>query len=125
MAFPGTYNFNYYVGDTFEFIISPKDATGVALDMTPYMYNVTTNPNNVKFRIANKRGHTPTPTFYTTGTAVVNDTDNIVLCKISASTGSTLVSGTLYYYDVQISDNTNIYTILTGTSTPTDDVYGV
>jgi len=31
MAFPGTYNFNYYRGDRYEFVIRPKTANGDAL----------------------------------------------------------------------------------------------
>jgi hypothetical protein len=30
MAFPGSYNFNYYRGDTAEFVIRPKTANGSA-----------------------------------------------------------------------------------------------
>ena len=33
MAFPGTYNFNYYRGDTNEFVISPKNSDGTTFQL--------------------------------------------------------------------------------------------
>ena len=36
MAFPGTYNFSYYKGDTNEFVIRPKNSSGSAFDLTGY-----------------------------------------------------------------------------------------
>ena len=124
MPFPGTYNFNYYKGDTFQFIIYPKASDGTAFDMTPYMYHVSTNPNNVKFRIASSRGSSPVPTYSATLTSVVNDVDNIVTCTITSTQGANLSSATTYYYDLQITDGTVVYTLLTGTITVTDDIYG-
>jgi hypothetical protein len=47
MAFPGTYNFNYYRGDTFSFIIAPKNSTGGAFPLTGY---------SAEFNIATSRG---------------------------------------------------------------------
>jgi hypothetical protein len=112
MAFPGTYNFNYYRGDTFQFIVRPKDAVGDNFDLTGYTAILT---------IANQRG--PGATQYA-GTAVVNTVDDIVTCTISATTGRNLVPTTSWVYDVQITDGTNIYTILTGNITSTNDITG-
>ena len=50
MAFPGTYNFNYYRGDTFQFIVRPKDANGDQFDLDGY---------TAGFTIASSRGATP------------------------------------------------------------------
>ena len=36
MAFPGSYNFNYYRGDTAEFVVRPKTANGDAFDLTGF-----------------------------------------------------------------------------------------
>jgi hypothetical protein len=111
MAFPGTYNFNYYRGDTFQFIVRPKDAQGDQFDLTGY---------TATFTIASSRGATPT-NFYA-ATATVNTVDDIVTCTISAGTGQNLVPATSWVYDVQITDATNVYTLLTGNITSTDDV---
>lgn len=112
MAFPGTYNFNYYRGDTFQFIIRPKDAVGDQFDLTGY---------TAIFTIANQRG---TGATQYTGLAVVNSVDDIVTCTISSSVGRNLVPTTAWVYDVQITDGTNIYTILTGTISSTNDITG-
>ena len=116
MAFPGTYNFNYYRGDTAEFVIQPKNSNGEAFDLTGY---------SASFIIANTRG--PSPTFTRTANAVVNDVTNIITCTITPSIGRDLAAGT-YVYDVQITDVTPnpdvIFTLLTGTITSTNDVVG-
>ena len=114
MAFPGTYNFNYYRGDTFSFIIRPKDANGASFPLDAYSTAV--------FTIANKRGDGAT--FTTTGTATIDTVNDIVTCTIASTTGANLDAGTLYYYDVQISYGSIITTLLTGTITPTDDITG-
>ena len=36
MAFPGTYNISYYKGDTFEFLLNPKDTSGNPFNLTGY-----------------------------------------------------------------------------------------
>lgn len=112
MAFPGTYNFNYYRGDTFSFIVRPKTTTGDSFNLSGY---------TAIFTIANKRG--PGATQYT-GTAVVNTVENYVTCTIPASTGRNLAPTTSWVYDVQITNASTIYTLLTGTITPTDDITG-
>jgi hypothetical protein len=115
MAFPGTYNFNYYRGDTAEFVIRPKTASGSASDLTNY---------TATFTIANRRGSTGTQYV---ATAVVNDTTDIITCTITPAVGRTLLSG-VYVYDVQITNaipNPDvILTVLTGSITVTDDVTG-
>lgn len=111
MAFPGTYNFNYYRGDTFEFIVRPKDAVGDAFDLTGYTSS---------FTIASGRGESPA-TYYA-ATSTVDLIDDIVTCTISSATGQNLLPTTTWVYDVQITDGTNVYTLLTGNITVTDDV---
>jgi hypothetical protein len=115
MAFPGTYNFNYYRGDTAEFVIRPKSNSNnnEAFDLTGY---------TAIFTIATARGVAGTA-----ATAVVNDVTNIITCTIVPSVGRTLAAGT-YVYDVQITNATPnpdvIFTILNGTVTVTDDITG-
>lgn len=113
MSFPGTYNFNYYRGDTFSFIVRPKDASGAAFDLTSY---------SAIFTVASSRG--ASPTFSYTGTATVNTVDDIVTCTIPAATGRNLDPDISWVYDVQITNGSTIYTLLTGIITSTDDITG-
>lgn len=54
MAFPGTYNINYYKGDTFEFNVYPKNSDGTA-------FNLNTDPAyTASFTIATRRGSAST-----------------------------------------------------------------
>jgi hypothetical protein len=115
MAFPGTYNFSYYRGDTAEFVIRPKNSNGSAYDLTNY---------SATFTIANRRGSTGTQY---AGTVTVNSTTDIITCTIIPSVGRTLAAGT-YVYDVQITNAVPnpdiILTVLTGSITVTDDITG-
>lgn len=116
MAFPSTYDFNYYRGDTAQFVARPKNANdGSSFDLANY---------SAIFTIANQRGSAGTQY---TASAVVNTTTDIITCTITPTVGRTLAAGT-YVYDVQITDATPtpdvIYTILTGTITVTDDITG-
>ena len=112
MAFPGTYNFNYYRGDRYEFVIRPKTATGGAFDLTGYSAN---------FTVANARGENKTQYEMQ---AVVDGGADTVTCTILPGAGEELAAGT-YVYDVQIdSGATLVYTLLTGSITVTDDITG-
>jgi hypothetical protein len=112
MAFPGSYNFNYYRGDTAEFVIRPKNSNGSAFDLTGY---------TSEFFIANQRGSAATQY---EAQAVVNATTDIVTCTILPGVGRQLAPGT-YVYDVQITSGAAvIFTLLTGTITVTDDITG-
>jgi hypothetical protein len=115
MAFPKTHNFNYYRGDTFEFIVELKSQGGNDFDISPF--------DNYVFRIANKRGSGATQY---AGLAVKVDPAS-VKCTITPAVGRTMAAGD-YFYDVQITDTTpdpdTIYTVLTGVMTVIDDVSG-
>lgn len=115
MAFPGTYNINYYEGDTYDFIIYPKTANGAVYDLENY---------TVAFTIANAVGPNPTMSFL--GEASIDATYSYITCRILPDAGKTnLVAGTTYYYDVQISNGTTLrYTLLKGTVSVTADVTG-
>lgn len=114
MAFPGTYNFNYYRGDTFEFIVRPKDSNGSPFDLDGY---------TASFTIANQRG-SGADAIQFTATASVNAVDNIVTCTVTSGVGRNLSPDISWVYDVQITNEINIYTLLTGTITATDDITG-
>jgi hypothetical protein len=112
MAFPGTYNFSYYRGDTNQFVIRPKNANGAAFDLTGY---------TAIFTIANRRGSTGTQY---EAQAVVDTANDLVTCTILPGVGRSLAAGT-FVYDVQITTGAaNIVTILTGSITVTDDITG-
>ena len=112
MAFPGTYNFSYYRGDTNQFVIRPKNANGTSFDLTGY---------TAEFIIANSRGSTGTQY---EAQAVVDTTNDLVTCTILPGVGRSLAAGT-FVYDVQITTGAaNIITILTGSITVTDDITG-
>jgi hypothetical protein len=113
MAFPGTYNFNYYRGDTFEFIINPKDASGAAFSLTGFEGEMT---------IANKRGTAADVNSYF-GTVEKNNTGGLI-CTITPTVGRSLTSGIAWQYDVEIVSATEIFTLLTGTITVTEDITG-
>jgi hypothetical protein len=117
MAFPGTYNINYYKGDTYEFRIYPKDAAGNPFELTSYI-------GSESFTIANVRGSEATTTVY----AFADIVDDYVLCTIRPGDSLNLVAGTTYYYDVSIDktgdDYDSVFTLLTGTITVTDHVSG-
>lgn len=117
MAFPGTYNINYYKGDTYEFRIYPKDAAGEPFDLSGY-------DGSQSFTIANARGSEASVTVY----AFASIETDYLLCAIRPADSLNLVAGTTYYYDVSI-DKTgvnydSVFTLLTGTITVTDHVSG-
>lgn len=113
MAFPGTYNFNYYKGDTYQFVIRPKNADGSAYDLNGY---------TGAFTIATARGSAGTKY---TAAASIDTVNNLVTCTISATVGATIPAGSTYVYDVQISNLSDIvHTLLTGTVSITEQVTG-
>jgi len=112
MAFPGTFNFSYYRGDTNQFVIRPKNASGAAFDLTGY---------TAIFTIANRRGSTGTQY---EAQAVVDTVNDLITCTILPGVGRQLTAGT-FVYDVQITTGaSNIITVLTGSITVTDDITG-
>jgi len=115
MAFPGTYNINYYKGDTFEFRIFPKDANGAAFPLN--------NFTSAKFTIAAARGSST----LIEGYAVISQDNQSIECAITPAVSSQLLmSQSPYVYDVEIGRDSSpydiIYTLLTGTITLTDQV---
>lgn len=121
MAFPGTYNIDYYKGDTFEFRVYPKDSTGSQFQINQY--------NQFRFTISNVLGDEVEggPTKETiNGYAAISDDGTYILCAITPDNGSNLVAGTTYYYDVEIgkiaSPYDYVYTLLQGTVNVSEQV---
>jgi hypothetical protein len=117
MAFPGTYDFSYYRGDTYQFIIRPRNESGANFQLDGY---------SAIFTIANRAGSGATQFSSTTPntlTAIVNTADDIITCTIDVVTGRALTPGT-WVYDVQVSNGTLVYTLLRGSITVTDDITG-
>jgi hypothetical protein len=114
MAFPATYNFSYYRGDTNEFVIRPKNSDGSAFDLDSY---------DAEFTIATARGAATSVVQYE-AQAVVDDVNNLVTCTILPSLGAQLAPGT-YVYDVQIDASASeVFTLLTGTISVTEQITG-
>ena len=124
MAFPGTYNFDYYRGDTFVFTITPKTSDGATFSLDSYA------SAGAIFTIASSRGNSPTSTINSVDdsaslSAVINTSTDIITCTIKPDARTVLVGGSTYYYDIEIFNGTSLrYTLLTGAITVTDDVTG-
>ena len=146
MAFPATYDFNYYKGDTFEFRIYPKKSDGTVFDLSTFYIptNYANTPDDVtdstatydsaQFTISNVRGATglatgmPLKCF-----ARVSDDNTFVQCAIRPADGNQLVAGTEYVYDVEVKKPSGlsgtgsyevVQTLLTGKIIITDQVTG-
>jgi hypothetical protein len=119
MAFPGTYNFNYYAGDTFEFFIYPKNSTGgVFTDLGDY---------SPKFTIATSRGSVEDVVLASSASTqlltTIDGTGTYISCTIKPEGGRNLL-GQSYVYDVEIEHESNgkVHTLLTGTISVTQDI---
>lgn len=117
MAFPGTYNINYYKGDTFEFRVYPKDASGAAFPLGQYVAPA----GLVRFTIAPAYGELKEGQTAVKGYAEISNDQTNILCVITPTNGNSLVAGTTYVYDIEIARESTpynyIYTLLTGTVT--------
>jgi hypothetical protein len=116
MGFPATFNILYYRGDTYEFVIQPKNADGTAFNLTNY-------PSaSSKFTVASRAG--ATDTFVFNGDVSVNNESSYVACTISSENGQSLVQGTSYVYDVQIRSASSTFTLVAGGLSVTNDISG-
>jgi hypothetical protein len=124
MAFPGTFNINYYKGDTYEFKIYPKDANGGPFPLTGYDLS-----EGSTFTISTERGFDGFAESIEGFSRISPDRTHIT-CAITPDNGSRLSSGQNYVYDVEIKkaavQNIDFYptvlTLLTGTIVITDEV---
>lgn len=117
MAFPATFNINYYKGDTYEFRIYPKDKSGSVFNVSSY--------TDVKFTINTARGVSANAI---EGYAQISDDGSYVQCAILPANGAAMTAGTTYVYDVEIKKTSSpynlVYTLLTGNITIKDQVTG-
>ena len=124
MAFPGTYDFDYYRGDTFVFTITPKTSAGATFALDSY------SAAGAIFSIASSRGDSPTTSIDSVAdtsklSAVINTSTDVITCTIKPGARTDLVGESTYYYDVEIFNSAALrYTLLTGAITVTDDVTG-
>jgi hypothetical protein len=146
MAFPSTYDFNYYKGDTFEFRIYPKKNDGTVFNLSSYQIasNTTTTIDDftdtvapydsARFTIASVRGSTlPAGENRVNCFARISDDGTYVQCAIRSTDSTTLVAGKEYVYDVEVTKPAGspgtgqyalVHTLLTGKITITDQVTG-
>lgn len=119
MAFPGTFNFSYYKGDTFEFRVYPKDSSGGVYPLGSF--------SNAKFTLSQNRGPTGQSTKVEAFATIVAS-DGYLLCAIRPVDGNALDSSKAYVYDVEIQKSGTpyplVYTLLTGTITIREQVTG-
>jgi hypothetical protein len=122
MAFPGTFNINYYRGDTYEFRIYPKDANGNPFVLTGY--NLT---EGVKFTMSTERGENGILD-QLEGYAKISSDGSYIDCAILPSNGDDMDLSSNYVYDVEIFKTGTPYplvtTLLTGTISVTEQVTG-
>lgn len=125
MAFPGTFDIQYYRGDTYEFKLYPKDATGAAFNLDGY--DLTTG---VEFTFSTARGFVGSDTKRKCLSRISSDR-TYILCVIRPEDSAFMTNGLYYVYDVQISkpaqtegDYDTIITLLTGNIEVTEQVTG-
>lgn len=110
ISFPATYDIAYYRGDRLEFVAVPRNADGSDFDLTGYTAEMLITDKAVSPLTFN-------------ATVVVDDILNVITCTILPANGATLVPGTVYYYDLEITTGaTVVYTILRGTISVTEDI---
>lgn len=117
MAFPGTFNISYYRGDTYEFLVYPKDSSGGTFNLNDYQ--------TARLTISEKRGNAGETTAIS-GVATISGTKDYVKCTITPANGVLMDPAKTYVYDVQVGYTSSpydyVYTLLTGTITMTDHV---
>lgn len=142
MAFPATYDFNYYKGDTFEFRIYPKKNDGTVFNLSSYKIdsNIASINDDVtdtvapydsaQFTISDVRGHLgqQIPCF-----ARISDDGTYIQCAIRSTDSGNLDAGKEYVYDVEVikpagnpgtGQYSLVHTLLTGKITITEQVTG-
>lgn len=115
MAFPGTYNFSYYRGDTFEFSIYPKQSDGSAMSLDGYI---------VGFSISDARGAAGEAARISAYAEIVSDH---VVCAITPADSDSLPQVSSLVYDVELRNDSAtpyplVHTILTGNISVTEHV---
>lgn len=102
MAFPHTYNFNYYSGDLYQMILYPKD-DGDYYDLNGY---------TALFTVSTERGNPDAAVF--SASPQISASPSRLICTISPENGS-LLTQAFYVYDIQVTNGTDSQTFMTGT----------
>ena len=122
MAFPAVFNINYYRGDTYEFRIYPKDASGNQFPLTGY-----NAISGVKFTMSTERGQSGIAD-QLQGYARISSDATYIDCAILPENGTDMDFSLNYVYDVQIFKSGTPYdsviTLLTGTISVTEQITG-
>lgn len=108
MSIPKLYNIEYYVGDSYELVLYPKDEDGNQYNLNGYSGLLT---------VATERGNPEANVF--SASAQVTTSPSRILMKISPENGL-LLSGASYVYDLEIidqADQSQVYSFLTGNIT--------
>jgi CTP-dependent riboflavin kinase len=127
MPFPGTYNFSYYKGDTYEFKIYPKNSDGTAFDLTSFAD--TESEDNARFFVSTERGISGLENQIECSAQIVSELEETyILCTITPGQGASMNAGTSYVYDVEIrkilEETPYVLTLVTGNIAVTDQVTG-
>ena len=127
MPFPGTYNFSYYKGDTYEFKIYPKNSDGTAFNLSSFAD--TQSDDNARFFVATERGLSGAENQIECSAQIISELDETyILCTITPGQGSSMNAGTSYVYDVEIrkliETTPYVLTLVTGAISVTDQVTG-
>jgi hypothetical protein len=122
MAFPAVFNISYYRGDTYEFRIYPKDASGNQFPLTDY------DPiSGVKFTMSTQRGEQGIDD-QLEGYSRISSDATYIDCAILPLNGIAMDFSQSYVYDVEISKPGTPYdvvtTLLTGTISITEQITG-
>jgi hypothetical protein len=122
MAFPAVFNISYYRGDTYEFRIYPKDASGNQFPLVGY------DPvAGVKFTMSTERGESGIDD-QLQGYARISSDGTYIDCAILPLNGIAMDFSLNYVYDVQVFKSGTPYdvvtTLLTGTISVTEQITG-
>jgi hypothetical protein len=122
MAFPAVFNISYYRGDTYEFRIYPKDASGNQFPLVGY------DPiSGVKFTMSTERGADGISD-QIEGYSKISSDGTYIDCAILPLNGIAMDFSLNYVYDVQVFKSGTPYdvvtTLLTGTISVTEQITG-
>ena len=125
MAFPAVFNISYYRGDTYEFRIYPKDASGNQFPLTDY------DPiDDVRFTMSTQRGAAGIVD-QLEGYSKISSDGTYIDCAILPENGISMDFSQSYVYDVEIFKPgipgvtyDLVTTLLTGTISVTEQITG-
>ena len=125
MAFPAVFNISYYRGDTYEFRIYPKDASGNQFPLVGY-----DAISGVKFTMSTERGADGISD-QLQGYARISSDGTYIDCAILPDNGIDMDFSLNYVYDVQVFKPGTpgvtydlVTTLLTGTISVTEQITG-